>query len=159
MDYFAHGIWSYIIFHRIKKVYLAIIFGLLPDTISWAIYAFYRMIISEEFGRPVLEQIPQWVFTLYNISHSLIVCGFVIIVIYLILKRVPIYVFAWPISIVFDIFTHTRYFLPTPFLWPLSEWKFPGISWGNAKFMLFNYLVIFALLLIIYINKRARRNK
>lgn len=157
MDYFSHGLWSYILFHRVKKVYYAILFGLLPDTLSWAIYLFYKLFAEKSYGRPVVSQIPQWVFTLYNISHSLIVSAFVILLISIFLRKVPLYIFAWPAAIIMDVFTHTRHFLPTPFLWPLSNWKFPGIRWGNLIFIIINYtVIIISLLYIKYINNRNK---
>lgn len=157
MDYISHGLWSYIFFYKIKKPVYAVLFGLLPDTFSWGVYAFYNLIFLEEFGEPVLGKIPQWVFTLYNITHSLIIVGVLILLIYLILKKIPIYIFAWPIAIIMDIFTHTRDFLPTPFLWPISGWKFPGISFANPIFLLINYSVLLTLLTYIIIKKRQKK--
>ncbi|MFH1830308.1 MAG: hypothetical protein ABH871_05990 [Pseudomonadota bacterium] len=157
MDYFAHGFWSYIFFHWIRTPMLAVVFGLLPDTMSWGIYLVYRMITEGGAGRPIITEVPAWVFVLYNISHSLIVVGVVILLILIIFGRVPIYIFAWPIAIVMDIFTHTRKFLPTPFLWPISEWRFPGISWATWKFMLINYTAIAIALIVIAYRKKKRR--
>lgn len=155
MDYFSHGLWSYVFFHRIKRPVLAIIFGLLPDTLSWGIYLFYRLFTGHVLGRPQLGQIPAWVFMLYNISHSIFVAAAVIAVVWAILKRFPIYMLAWPIAILMDIPTHTRWFLPTPFLWPFSDWRFPGISWGNRTFMLINYcLILVSLIVILVLQKR-----
>ncbi len=155
MDYFSHGLWSYVFFHRIKRPVLAIVFGLLPDTFSWGIYLFYRLFTGLRFGRPHLDTIPAWVFTLYNISHSIFVAAAVIAVVWVILKRLPIYMLAWPIAILMDVLTHTREFLPTPFLWPFSDWRFPGISWGNRTFMIVNYcLILLSLLVILALQKR-----
>ena len=55
----------------------------------------------------------------------------------------------WLIHIVMDIPTHSETFYPTLFLWPLSDWCFNGISWGNIWFMTINYaslLIVFILL-------------
>ena len=112
-----------------------------------------------KFGKPVLDNIPDWVFTLYGISHSLILAALVILAIFLIRKKVPIYIYAWPIAILMDIPTHSREFLPTPFLWPLSDWQFPGISWGNGWFMLVNYILIIAAFIYISIKNKKTRKK
>jgi hypothetical protein len=153
MDYFAHGLWSYIFFHRIKKVKYAVLFGLLPDSLSWLIYLIYNVINNGlRFGHPVLERIPNWVFFLYGISHSLIVFAAVALLLLLILKRIPVYVFAWPIAIIIDVFTHKADFLPTPFLWPLSSYAFNGISWGSSTFFIINYSLV--ILAILYIRMR-----
>jgi len=159
MDYVSHGLWSYIFFHRIKTPLLAVCFGLLPDTASWVIYGLYRVFTGGPYGKPILGQIPDWTYTLYDISHSLVVAITVILIVLVILRRVPIYMFAWPIAIVMDLLTHRREFLPTPFLWPISDWKFPGISWGTWQFMLINYTLIAIAMALIIVYKRRKKNR
>ncbi len=160
MDYLAHGLWSYIIFHKIKKVWYAIFFGLLPDTFSWAIYLIYSLFINGlKFGKPIVAEIPNWVLMLYNISHSIFVAAAVIIIVSLFMNKFLIYMLGWSFHIGIDIFSHSRSFLPTPFLWPLSEWKFDGISWGNPKFMIINYVLITLGLIYIYLKKRESYKK
>ncbi len=155
MDYIAHGFWSYIFFHRIKTPLLAVAFGLMPDTISWGVYAVYQLFISGDFGKPIISQVPAWTFVAYNISHSLVVAGAVMLLIFLLLRRMPLYVYAWPIAIAMDVFTHSKDFLPTPFLWPISDWRFPGIKWSTWQFMAINYtLIAIALSIIIYRKKK-----
>lgn len=154
MDYVSHGFWSYIFFNKIKRPLFAIFFGLLPDTMSWGVYAVYRLVTGGKFGKPILSEMPDWAFTLYNISHSLIVAGTIILLIFILLRRVPIYIFAWPIAITLDILTHTKDYLPTPFLWPISKWSLNGISWGTWQFMVINYSLIVLLLIIIFYRKR-----
>jgi len=153
MDYFAHGFWSYILFHTTKKPYLAVLIGLLPDSLSWGIYFIYNLFNGGMPGKPNLALVPDWVYTLYGISHSLITWGLLILCIYIIFKNVPIYLYAAPIAILFDIPTHTREFLPTPFLWPISDWAFPGISWGSKWFMITNYSLIILCLAYIFWKK------
>jgi len=157
MDYVSHGLWSYIFFHRIRTPLLAVLFGLLPDTLSWFIYMIYRLIIGGCFGKPVISEIPSWTLLLYDISHSLIVATAVILIFFIFLRRIPVYMFAWPIAIVMDLLTHSRAFLPTPFLWPISNWTFPGISWGTWEFLVVNYaLIAIAMTVILYIKHRKR---
>lgn len=58
----------------------------------------------------------------------------------------------WFIHIVMDIPTHSEIFYPTLFLWPLSDWCFDGVSWGNMQFIITNYtslLIVFILLRVI----------
>lgn len=159
MDYVSHGLWSYIFFHRTKTPLLAVCFGLLPDTMSWVVYGLYRVFTGGPYGKPIVSIIPLWTFILYNISHSLVVALCVILIIFVILKRVPIYIFAWPIAIVMDFLTHTRSFLPTPFLWPISDWKFPGMSWGTWQFIAVNYSLIAIAMTLIIVYKRMRKNR
>lgn len=160
MDYFSHGLWSYIFFHRSKKPIYAVLFGLVPDSGSWMIYFLYNLFTKGlTFGKPHLSNVPDWVFTLYGISHSLIISGFfsllVIWLVYHYRKTFFWYILAWPITVVMDTLTHTRDFLPTPFLWPISSWPFPGISWGTKWFFISNWGLIFLSLIYIVCWKKG----
>ena len=149
MDTFAHAFWSYIIFSRSEFVWLAVLFGVLPDIFSWTIYMFYSK-KGFNWKKPNLKLIPKWVFTLYGITHSAFIIGLVFSFVFIIFQHIPIFLFAWPLHVLIDIPTHKKDFLPTPFLWPFSKYAFPGISWDTKKFMITNYsLIIFFL---IYIN-------
>lgn len=160
MDIFAHGLWSYIFFWKTKKPWKAIFWGEFPDLISWFIYFIYNILLfGFAFGKPNLNSIPSGVFTLYGIGHSLIIIAVVFGLIYLFFRKIPIYMWAWPIHVLIDIPTHARDFLPTPFLWPVSNWHFPGISWGTPWFMIVNYSAIAICLGIIIIKKRQMKKK
>ena len=154
MDYFAHIAWSYLLFNKTKKPFYAVLFGILPDSVSWLLFTIYLLFNGQTFQQAA-ENIPEWVFILYNISHSMFTFLLVLGIVYLILKKIPIYIWAWPIHILIDIPTHSRDFLPTPFLWPVSEWVFPGISWGTSWFMILNWsLIAFCLTLVIILRKK-----
>ena len=155
MDYFSHGIWSYIFFHKIKKPLYAVLFGIMPDTISWVPFVFYRIFSGQySFGPPDPLIIPDWVWFLYGLSHSLIVFVIVALLLFALFRKIPIYVWAWPLHIIIDIFTHTREYLSTPFLWPVSDYAFPGISWGTPWFMIPNLSLMVLLLILIYLKQR-----
>lgn len=157
MDYFAHGIWSYIFFHWIKKPWKAVAFGLVPDTLSWVILFFYNLFLGNfHLGAPDAGVLPEWIFLLYDVSHSLFVSFLVIGLIWIVLKKFPIYALAWPLAITFDFLTHKREFLPTPFLWPVSDWKFDGIDWATPEFMIANYILIVICLSYIYLKKKGK---
>jgi len=129
---------------------LAIFFGVMPDLFSWTLYMVYRLIKREKFSRPDIRKVPSWVFFMYGLTHSIFVFGAVSAIIFLITGNMPIYLWAWLIHILIDIPTHSRKFLPTPFLWPLSDWKFPGFSWGQKWFMITNWSAIIIVVLIIF---------
>lgn len=158
MDFFAHIAWTYIIFNRLKKkeLYLAMLFAALPDLIGWGGLLFYRVFNGGFVGKPDIAAIPQWTWTLYGISHSIIVFGIVLLIVWLITRKLYVFMLAYPIEILMDIPTHSREFLPTPFLWPISDWHFHGFSWGQAWFMWLNWSVIF--ICIIYINRKHIKN-
>lgn len=61
---------------------------------------------------------------------------------------------AWGVHILVDIPTHSYRFYPTPFLWPLSGWKFNGFSWGTPWFIVVNYG---ALLLTIWWLRQKKK--
>lgn len=146
MDIFAHFFWTFIVFYG--RLRYSMVFGILPDIFSWGIYMTYRIITNTPFGRPELGAIPDWVFTLYGLTHSVLVFLVVFGIVYLIVKSFPIYLLPWLLHVLIDIPTHSRSFLPTPFLWPISEWRFPGTSWGNPWFMLVNYSLIITFLFL-----------
>ena len=151
MDTLAHALWSYIIFHNYEFVWWAVLFGMLPDLLSWTVFMFFPKKNGFNWKKkPDLSLIPTWVFTLYGITHSIFVIGAVFFIVFLIYGFLPLFLLAWPIHVLIDIPIHRKDFLPTPFLWPISNYKFPGISWGTKKFMIINYLLI--ILFLIYIN-------
>ena len=150
MDVFAHILWSYILFHSSGYVWLAVLFGILPDLLSWTIFMFYPHKSGFNWKNPDFSRVPKWVFTLYGVTHSLFVIAAVFIAVFLIFKTIPIYLLAWPLHVLVDIPTHRRDFLPTPLLWPFSDYAFPGISWANRYFMVANYSLI--ALFLVYIN-------
>jgi len=152
MDIFAHPLWTFIVFYRYKLVHYSILFSLLPDFFSWGIYTIFRFVNDIPFGRPILSLIPDWVFTLYGITHSLIIVAIVFTIIYLIYKKIPLFMYAWPMHILIDIPSHLKVFLGTPFLWPISNYVFDGISWGTPSFMAINYisLMVFLSITLVY---------
>jgi hypothetical protein len=92
---------------------------------------------------------------LYNISHSMIIF-FVIFGLVYFIKRRPVWeLTGWLFHILVDIPTHSYQFYPTPFLWPVSDWKFNGFSWEMLWFMIPNYLTIIA----VYIFLKIRKDK
>lgn len=151
MDFFAHIIWSIIIFHKTPYTGLVVFFGVLPDLFSWTIYMFYSLFKRKKFRSPNPSDLPNWVHLLYGITHSIFVFAWVGLIILIILGYIPIFFWAWLIHILLDIPTHSRDFLPTPFLWPVSKWKFPGINWGNKWFMIANYTAIIVVGLTIFL--------
>lgn len=156
MDFFAHVAWSYLFFHKTKKPWYAILFGILPDTFSWLFFTIYLLFKGQTFMQAA-GSIPEWVFALYNITHSLFTFLFVLLIVYMIWRTIPIYIWAWPIHILIDIPTHSRDFLPTPFLWPVSEWVFPGISWGTPWFMFTNWGLITFLMVTLFIIRKQKK--
>ncbi len=158
MDTLAHGLWSFAVFHRKKYVWLAVLFGVLPDLLSFGMIFLINILNGNlRRGPPPLSSLPDWLFAAYNMTHSFIIFIAVFILIYLITKKWLWPLTAWAIHILIDIPTHSSRFFPTPFLWPLSNYKFDGISWATGWFMLLNYGALMAVFLIIARNKAKEK--
>ena len=134
MDTLSHALWGKGIFGYRKFGSLALLFGALPDLLSFGLYFLVRLLsngINIQSGRPPLSSIPDWVFTMYNISHSFIIVLFILSILYFLNKDMCFPLLAWPFHILLDAIFHSKEFFPTPILWPISSYKFDGIAWSN----------------------------
>lgn len=180
MDIFAHGLWTHALyetFARAKKkprtkrdIWLPIFFGIAPDLFSFGIFfvqnifsggifaPFIRMHAGPD-GMPTRELdpslIPHYVHVLYSYTHSIVIFGIVFLAVWLVRKRKSFYwpMAAWAFHIGIDIWSHTDKFFPTPVLFPISNWHFSGISWGDPVFMFVNYMALLAVYLVLYIRR------
>ncbi len=160
MDIFAHGFWGGITFGRKKYFGLAMLFGVLPDVSAFGPYLIIRVMGGTyQFAKPNLADIPNWVFTSYDISHSLFTAIILLAIIRYLNKPLAFTFLAYPLHILFDIFTHNKSFFPTPFLFPVSNFKVNGISWADPTFMIVNYSAIFTAYAIFFIAKALKKKK
>lgn len=160
MDIFAHGLWTYAIFHKKKYAWLAVLFGLLPDFLSFGIVFVMNLVNGNlHRGPPAISSLPEWLFAAYNLTHSMVLFIAVFAFIYLLTKHWFWPLTAWGIHIITDIPTHSTRFFPTPFLWPLSDYTFNGISWATPWFMAVNYSALLIVFLIIahHIQNRSKK--
>jgi len=160
MDIFSHGLYGAVaVGRRNKRDYItAFLFGIGPDLLSFGIFFIISLFSSSAVGKPDLESIPQYVFTAYNFTHSLIVfLVFFSILWFLGYKRLAKLSLAWPLHILVDIPTHDATFFPTPFLWPISDFSINGISWGQPIIFIPNVIIIFGLYLYWYLRRRRAR--
>ncbi|MEK7634806.1 MAG: hypothetical protein AAB396_02945 [Patescibacteria group bacterium] len=176
MDVFSHGLWSAAIYKganiKIKqrmKIWLAVVFGVFPDIFSFTplfIWLFGGLIFGytsfSDFPNPnAIEPVKPDTFLifritslLYNFSHSLIAFVIIFGIVYLIFRRPAWEMLAWLFHILIDIPTHSYKFYPTPFLWPVSDFKFDGFSWSEPWFLVLNY----SALIIVFILLRRNKN-
>ena len=159
MDTLSHALWGKGLFGYRKYRWYSFLFGALPDLFSFGIYFIHSIFFSSSpvMGRPTRSEIPEWVYSLYDISHSLVIASIIIFIAYKISKEFAFPMLAWPAHIILDFFTHSIEFFPTPILWPISDFKFDGIPWSNPIIFFTNVLLIF--LLFIYRRKKSNSLK
>ena len=159
MDTLSHALWGKGLFGYRKYRWYSFLFGALPDLFSFGIYFIHSIFFSSSpvMGRPTRSEIPEWVYSLYDISHSLVIASVIIFIVYKINKEFAFPMLAWPAHIILDFFTHSIEFFPTPILWPISDFKFDGIPWSNPIIFFTNVLLIF--LLFIYRWKKSNSLK
>lgn len=159
----------------IKKFYIipawTAFFGVFPDLFAFTIpfiFRFYTAIFEENsfakaFGRPEMVEggVPngfELAHTLYDYSHSLVIWAVVFLIVWFIFKRPRYELFGWALHILIDIPTHVIAFFPTPFLFPISDYRFPyGIQWSERWFMITNYsllLIVWGGILLSKLRKR-----
>ena len=159
MDTLSHALWGKGLFGYRKYRWYSFLFGALPDLFSFGIYFIHSIFFSSSpvMGRPTRSEIPEWVYSLYDISHSMVIASIIIFIAYKINKEFAFPMLAWPAHIILDFFTHSIEFFPTPILWPISDFKFDGIPWSNPIIFFTNVLLIF--LLFIYRRKKSNSLK
>jgi len=162
MDIISHGLYGGVAFGRTSKIsyWKAFFFGIMPDLFSFGLlFAFSILGIASgpdfNAGPPDPASIPQYVHSLYNVTHSLIVAGVVIGIVWFIRKKPLVEMFAWPLHMLVDIPTHSNEFFPTPFLWLVSDFHVDGVSWSNPYIFIPNILLLIALYTWFYFSKKS----
>ena len=150
MDILAHALWTNLLYQPTSGIdrLLPIALGVAPDLIPFT-PMMIRVAIKRQsrlwnrVNKDTFETIgrttPWWVYRLYDLTHSIPVWCVGFVTWWWLAGVVPWAAFAWLIHILVDIPTHSRAFFPTPFLWPLCNYNFDGISWGERWFMGVNY--------------------
>ena len=157
MDTISHALWGKGLFGYRKYKWLPMFFGAIPDLSSFGIYFFYKLIASPttiKFGPPPIDEIPAWVKTLYDISHSMIIAIIFIMLVYVVKRDLCFSMLAWPFHIILDFFTHEIDYFATPIFWPIHDFKFDGIAWSEPSILIANIVCIY--LVFVY---RGKRNK
>ncbi len=154
MDIFAHAIWTNILARTAQKraesrhkkllqIGWATFWGIFPDlfafTISFAIGVIGLVKgVGFMYGRETIATGLAPV--LYQYSHSLVIWFAVFCIVSIFYKRPRWELLGWALHIIIDIPSHGGGFYLTPFLFPISDYKFIyGVSWANPIFMLVNY--------------------
>ena len=166
MDVFSHALWGGAVLGRKKRgdFLLAAGFSVLPDVLGEGVMFSLAALGLEgmpnwEHGHPSIDDFPAYAQRFYDASHSLIVFALVFLLVWLLRKKAFLPLAAWGIHVLIDIPTHSAELFPTPFLWPLSDFKVDGISWGDPAIMIPNFALLAALYAWWFFRWRARRGK
>jgi len=185
MDIFSHGLWAGVaakaINNKLEKkgnqlrlnVWFAGFWGAFPDIFAGAVpfvwlglSVFLGKIKFSDFSRSrmVTEHFPDGaksIFNLwgnlYDLSHSLVIFFVVFGLVYLLLRRPAWEMLGWLFHILIDIPTHSLDFYPTPFLWPISNMRLGGFSWGTTWFIILNYSALTAAFILFWFRKSRLR--
>ncbi len=137
MDTLSHYLWTVPLYWQHPKRWILGLAGAVPDLLSFG--PVFIMHLANGFhignGPPPLSSIPSWVPLAYSITHSLVLCALALGLLWLWRPTLPLLLLGWPLHILVDLPTHTTQFYPTPLLWPISDWRYSGFSWGTPWFM------------------------
>ncbi|MBZ5584635.1 MAG: hypothetical protein LAQ30_20965 [Acidobacteriia bacterium] len=150
MDILAHALWTTAAgaaarrkLHTPVHRGWAVFWGVFPDLFAFTIPAAVRIwwrlsgVTSSLLPQPGGPRF-QYVWQLYNASHSAILFGVVFGLVYLLARRPVWPLLGWGLHIFLDSFTHAGLFA-THFLWPASSFAFDGIPWENRWCLAANY--------------------
>jgi hypothetical protein len=94
MDIISHGLWGGVASPRRGRLsyWLAFLFGIFPDLFSFGIFTLLILFgfvgaIDWRNGPPSPDSIPQFVYQLYNFSHSLVIFSLVFLIVWFFRKN------------------------------------------------------------------------
>jgi hypothetical protein len=157
MDIVSHGLYGGVAFGRMSRrdYIIAFLFGIGPDLLAFGTFFITSLFFSGTVGRPNIETIPSYVFSIYNITHSLVIYATFFAILWIFGKKhFAKLTLAWPLHILVDIPTHDATFFPTPFLWPISDFHIDGVSWGHPMIFIPNVLLLLSLYGYWYVQRR-----
>jgi hypothetical protein len=176
MDILAHTLWTNAGARAANKVAekrgkpwrvsvgWAAFFGVAPDFFAFTVpfvIAMYRAIFLDiPFVRgPQALDVGGFDLAayLYQFSHSVVIWTLVFVLVWVLSRRPRWELLGWLLHILIDIPSHSINFYPTPFLFPISEYRFPyGVSWANRWFMMINYSALLVVWLAIGLRRRRK---
>ena len=165
MDVFSHGLWGGITVGRgsRKRYWTAVAIGVAPDVLAFGPFMVSRLVnqgtefFSHLGKRPELSIIPEYVHSLYHVTHSFMVFVLVFALVWAIRRKPMMELLAWGLHICMDIPTHGNAFFPTPFLWPLSDFHVDGIPWSRPYIFFPNWGLLFLLYSWFFYSKAKSR--
>lgn len=187
MDIFSHGLWAGAlakgINNKLEKskgsapgllsYWKAFLWGVFPDLFAFTIpfiWGIYELATGQlrfsDFRPPDASEPPpldsSWVLKLahflYNFSHSIVVFAAVVLLLWFLTRKFFWEMSGWLLHIIMDIPTHSYRFFPTPFLYPISGFKFDGYSWAHPLFLIVDYSALVIIYLYLWRGKLFKKN-
>ena len=160
VDFIAHALWAYAMFHHQPDAYWYVAFSLLPDLL-WGVPAFVGFFLSGmgiddlrkmrwKLPHESASKTPYFSFirTAYHASHSwlLMAVASLIVAVAIPWLAVPFAAGVF-LHLAMDLLVHKDSIAGQVPLYPLSSWKVNGfIHWSDRRFIIANY----ALLAVVY---------
>ena len=121
--------------------------SILPDVLTEGIFGILFLLNiggmpDWDNGHPNITAFPLWAQSFYSITHSLVVFVLIFLLLWAIARKPVWVVGAWGLHILIDIPTHSLALFPTPFLWPISDFKFNGVGWHSPIVLVPNLLIL-----------------
>ena len=166
MDVFAHALWTTAggivaqrrFQRRIRLGWLAV-WGVLPDLVTFAVPAairVWRLLTGASKSLLPDGRGPHfdWVWGLYNGTHSAVVFAACFGAVWLVAGRPVLEMLGWGLHILIDVFTHSGFFA-VQFLWPLSAIHLDGVRWEEPWFLAMNYAALAAVYLLLWVRRAS----
>ena len=162
MDTLSHTLWGKALFGYKGFRFFPLLLGAAPDLIAFLPWMIIRILNGTFFDRkfgepPPLEIVPDWVFFMYDFSHSF-VTGFLLVFLLYYFRKDYLWfaALAWPFHTVLDFPFHTKEFFPTKIFWPLSDFYIDGIPWSRPEVWFTNIIL---LALVLFYKRRKNIHK
>ena len=151
MDIVAHALWTAAAAMTAQRwarvpVGWSIAWGIAPDLVSFGIPAVVR--ITRYLTGASKTLLPDgtgprfdWVWNVYNGSHSAVIFAMCFATAYLVLRRPAWAMLGWALHIAIDIGTHQGMFA-IQFLWPFFRLSVNGVRWETPWLLVANYLAL-----------------
>ncbi len=165
MDVISHGLWGGLVFGRQRRrdYWIAFCLGVAPDVLAFAVITVQQILgvnaVDWSDAAGARAAIPDYVYGLYDITHSLVVFTGLFGLVWLFKKKPYIPLLAWGFHILLDIFTHSADFFPTPIFWPISDFHINGVSWSHPIIFASNWILLLAGYAVVLYYRRTTKNK
>lgn len=139
IDTLSHALWGRGLFGYRGNPKLALFWGAFPDLLAFGPFFCLRLFTGKMgFTKPPVSIIPDYVFPLYDFSHSFITACIFIGLISFFRKEFAFFMLGWPFHILLDFPFHSIEYFPTKFIWPISDYTLDGIPWNQPAVWLPN---------------------